>query len=669
MTHATKDIRNLAIVGHGASGKTTLVERLLFEAKATTRFGRVNDGSSILDVAADERERGSSIDMHIAHAMWQGTHINMIDTPGAADFQNDAILALGAVEAALVVVDGKDGVKVNTRKLWSKCVEQELPRFIAVTRLDVAQADFDARLKQIQGAFGERCVPLYLPDPSGKAVESVFDPKSDRARSANTKLVEFAVEADEELMMRYLDGGKLTEAEVRGAFMKAVLAGRLHPVLPVSSETGLGIAALLDTIVKFFPSPKDRPPRVKKNGKVVAEVAVDGPFSGYIFKTVIGEAGRVSFVRVMSGELADGHVFKNLRDGKMEKGGHIFTVQGQAREKLEKAVAGDIIAIPKMEHIHRGDTIADEKHEAVAYETPKTPVPLSGLAVHPKKSTDAPKLLESLHKLEEEDATFKVVKDQQTGQLLVEGISNLHLQVMLNRMKTRSKVEVESERRKVPYRETIVQPARDRYRHKKQSGGAGEFAEVELEVEPNARDKGFEYIWGVVGMNVSRSFAPSIEKGIVDVMAKGVIAGYPVVDVKAKVTDGKEHPVDSKDRAFQKAGREAFKLCIKKGHPVLLEPIVKIEVHVPGDNVGDVTSDLAGGRRGHITNTEFHGDVATISANVPLAEVMEYDHQLRAMTAGEGTFSIEPSHYDVVPAAKQQAIMAEYEKHKTEEHD
>ena len=667
MAHTTKDIRTIAVVGHGASGKTTLVERLLFETKTTTRFGRVNEGSSILDVAPDERERGSSIDMHVMHATHQGVHLNLIDTPGAADFTGEAIIALAAVETALVVVDGKDGVKVNTRKLWEKCQDLELPRFIAVTRLDVPQADFDARMKNIQAAFGDRCVPLYLPE--GKGVESVFEPKSDRAKSANTKLVELAVESDEALMMRYLDGAKLSADEIRGAFMKAVLAGKLHPVIPTSAETGLGIAALLDAMVRFFPSPKDRPARTKKAGKTVAEVATDAPFSGLVFKTVIAEAGRMSYVRVFSGELTDGQHFKNLRDGKEEKGGHLFTIQSHNREKLEKAIAGDIVAIPKMEHLHRGDTIADPKFDGGAYEMPKTPTPLAGLAVHPKKSTDAPKLLESLHKLEEEDPTFKILKDQQTGQLIVEGVSQLHLQVMLNRMKLRSKVEVESERRKVPYRETVTVPAKDRYRHKKQSGGSGEFAEVELEIEPTPRDSGFVYEWGVVGMNVSRTYAPSIEKGISDVLAKGVIAGYHFVDVKARVTDGKEHPVDSKDRAFQKAGREAFKAAVKKARPVLLEPIVKIEVSVPGDNVGDVTSDLAGGRRGHITNTEFQGDHAVISANVPLAEVMEYDHQLRAMTAGEGSFHIEPSHYDIVPGNIQQTIVAEYEKHKVEEQD
>jgi len=672
MAHATRDIRNIAVVGHNASGKTTLIERLLYDSKTTNRFGRVAEGSSLLDAAPDEQERGSSIDMHVVHLTHQGTLVNLIDTPGAADFVGEPILALAAVEAALVVVDGKDGVKVNTRKLWAKCEELGLPRFIAITRLDAPQADFDARMKNIQQAFGDRCVPLFLPDekgPEGTNVERVFEPKSDRARSANTKLVELAVESDEGLMMRYLDGAKLTAEEIRGAFMKAVLAGKLHPVIPTSAEKGLGTQALLDAFVKHFPSPLDRPARTRKGGKVVAEVAPDGPFAGLVFKTVVAEAGRLSYVRVFSGELTDGQHFRNLRDGKEEKGGHLFTIQGHDREKLEKAVAGDIIAIPKMEHLHRGDTVADLHHDSGSFEIPAAPVPLAGLAVHPKKSTDAPKLLESLHKLEEEDPTFRILKDQQTGQLLVEGITQLHLNVMLHRMKSRSKVEVESERRKVPYRETITKPARDRYRHKKQSGGSGEFAEVELEIEPTARDKGFEYEWGVVGMSVSRSFAPSIEKGILDVLAKGVIAGYPVVDVMARVTDGKEHPVDSKDRAFQKAGREAFKLCMKKAHPVLLEPIVKIEVHVPGDNVGDVTSDLAGGRRGHITNTEFVGDHAVISAIVPLAEIMEYDHQLRAMTAGEGSFHIEPSHYDIAPSSVQQHVIAEYEKHKVEDQD
>lgn len=666
MGYLTRDIRNVAIVGHGSSGKTTLVERLLFDTHATNRFGRVSDGSSILDVAPDERERGSSIDMHVTHASFHNVHLNVIDTPGAADFVGDAILPFAAVDGILVAVDSKDGVKVTTRQAWHRCEEAELPRFVVITRLDMPQHDFETTLKSIQSSFGDRCLPVYLPDGKG-GLESVLEGKSDQARSAKTKLVESAIEIDEALMTRYLEGATLSGEEIRRAILRSVVQGKLFPVIPTSAETDMGVSQLLDALIAFFPSPADRPIKTWKDGKVYSEIAVDGLFSGFVFKTVIAEAGRLSYVRVYSGSLGDSEHFKNLRDGKAEKGGHLFTIQGHGREKLEKAIAGDIIAIPKMENLHTGDTIAAMGWDQGSFHAAHIPASLAGLAVHPKKSTDAPKLLESLHKLEEEDPTFHVVKDATTHQLVVDGVSQLHLQVALARMKSRSKVEVESERRKVPYRETIAHAADDRYRHKKQSGGAGEFAEVALKIEPLDRDAGFEYVWGVVGMNVSRTYAPSIEKGIRDVLAKGVIAGFPVVDVKATVTDGKEHPVDSKDRAFQKAGREAFKLAVKKGKPLLLEPIVKLEVSIPGDNVGDVTSDLAGGRRAQIKNTEFQGEVATITAHVPLAEVMDYDHQLKAMTAGEGSFTIEASHYDIVPGNVQTHIVAEYEKHKVED--
>ncbi len=417
----TKDIRNVVLIGHGSSGKTTLAERLLFDAKATTRFGRPSEGTSILDSADDEKERGSSIDMHLCHLTHAGAAVTLIDTPGAADFVADAIAALGVVEAALVVVDAKDGVKVNTRKLWRKAQGLSLPRFLAITRMDIERADFDAKVKQCQQAFGDRCVPLFLPNASGagfSSLEPVLDvgPKaSDAAKAASQKLVEAAIEDDEGLMMRYLEGEKLPADVIRGAFTKAVVAGKLHPIIPVSSETGAGVKELLETIAKLFPSPADRPGRARK-GDRWSDVPIDGPFSGLVFKTVIAEAGRFSYLRVYSGVFEAAHAFENLRDGKHEKGAHLFRTQGSHRDKCDKAVAGEIVAIPKLESLERGDTIAAHGFDKGTYAMPAFPEPLHGVAVTPKKSTDAPKLLEGLHKLEAEDPTFKVIKDVETAQ-------------------------------------------------------------------------------------------------------------------------------------------------------------------------------------------------------------------------------------------------------------
>ncbi len=678
--YGTSDIRNIALVGHGAAGKTTLAEAMLFRTKATSRVGSVRDGTSVLDYEAEEKERKNSIDAAIGHCSYKGKEIQIVDTPGYPDFVAEAIAALAVVDAVVVCVDGQAGVRVNTRKVWSLAAERSLPRLIVLTRFDQEHAKLATVLDDIRGQFGDRAVPLYVPRGEGlqyKGNELVFPlakDASEAATAANQRLVEAAVEGDEALLERYLGGETIPPEELKAALVAAFRRGDIYPIIPVAGEKDLiGVDDLLATVADLCPSPADRKVEALEadgDGEAGKPVAIvpDGPFTARVFKTIYDPfVGKLSYLRVFSGQLPQNATVANTRSGGSFKVAHIYRLQGKEQQEIPEAQAGDLVAFAKIEDLQQGDALCTPDLR-VAFPPLQFPKPMVSLAVEPKSRGDEAKLSGAIAKLADQDPTFKVNRDRQTGELVITGMSNLHLDVVLSRMKRRFQVEVVTRIPKVPYLETITARGDAKYRHKKQTGGAGQFAEVWMRIEPQARGVGFEFESEVVGGAISQSFIPSIEKGVRHVMEKGVIAGFPVVDVKAIVYDGKEHPVDSKDIAFQVAGRQCFKLCVQQAKPVLLEPIVEVEITVPQDAMGAIMGDL-NGRRGRIVSTDTVGNFAAIKATIPQSELMTYSTELRSMTGGEGSYTMKPSHYDVVPAHIAQQVIAQYKKVEEKEED
>jgi elongation factor G len=671
MGYQPNDIRNVAFIGHAGCGKTSLIEQLLFKTKMTSRCGSVNEGTSILDVGDDEKARKSTIDSAVAYLDHEGMHVNMIDTPGLLDFVTDAIGALAAVEAAAVCVDAKAGPKVATRKLWRVAGESNLPRALIVTRLDQQDCSFEDVVSDIKNTFGDKCCPLFIPNDSGPGFSSlesaltIREGSSDNARAANEVLTDAVVETDEALMERYLEGEAISRDELFEAMKKAFIMGEIYPILPLSADKDLGLAQLLEVMKLVFPSPLDLPHDIVDGDETKKHDPNHSDFTGKVFKSVQSESGKLSFARVMSGALKSGDQLNNLSQDKSERGAHLFKVQGKDRQACELGVTGDIVAIPKADSLQIGDTLGPSQFKG-RYVAAKFPRPMVGKAIVPKSRGDASKLLDGLRRLHQEAPTFQFEKHPVTHDLVVRGNSLTHLQVMLERLKTRSKIEVEQSDPKIPYRETITTKGDSQYRHRKQSGGSGEFGEVWMRIEPKERDSGFEFVSEIVGGSIDKSYFPSIEKGVKDVMTTGIIAGCRIVDVKVIIYDGKQHAVDSKDVAFQKAGKGAFRESFQKARPIMLEPIVALEVNVPSDYVGDVNSDISGGRRGQIVGTDYEGNYATVKATVPLSELTGYDAQLRSMTAGEGSYILEPSHYDVLPSNIQQQLQANHKSSKSD---
>jgi elongation factor G len=673
--YKTSDIRNVALVGHGASGKTTLTEACLFKAKAIPRRGTVADGSTVSDFDVEEKEAKHSIDTAITHFTWKGREVNWLDTPGYPDFVGEAISAMSSVDAVIVAVDASAGVKVNTRKVWQLAADRGRPRAIVITRADAEHAKWDERLADIRANFGEKCIPLVVPKGGAvglgfKGVESAFplgQGASGPAQEAYKAALETAVERDEALMTRYLEGEELGEAEVKKALREAFRAGAFFPIFLTAAEKDLGLEELLNAVVDLFPDPTERTyAALDADSGAPVEVSVERPFTAQVFKTLYDPfIGKIAYLRIYSGSLPQNAMVLAPHAKGSLKIAHLYRVQGKDQQEVTEAVAGDIVAVNKLEELHVSDTLTTGDFR-VKYPALEFPVPMVSVAVEPKSRQDEGKISQALTKLLEADPTIQQHRDPQTHELVVNGMSNLQLETLLHRLKRRYQVEVTTKVPKVPYLETITTKGDAKYRHKKQTGGAGQFAEVWMRIEPQPRGKGFEFESEVVGGAISSSFIPSIEKGVRHVLERGVVAGFPVVDVKAIVYDGKEHPVDSKDIAFQVAGRGAFREAMKQAKPVLLEPIVDAEIAVPSDYLGAVMGDL-NGRRGRITSTDTAGSYSIVKAKVPLAEMLTYSSELRSMTGGEGSYTLAPSHYDPVPSQIAQQVIAQYKKEEKEE--
>jgi elongation factor G len=672
------DLRNLVLLGHGGSGKTTLAEAMLFAAGVTTRLGSVNDGTSMLDFTDLEKEREHSVDPAMCYYDHNGKTLNIIDTPGYPDFVGGAIACLAGADTAVIVVSATAGIEVNTRRLFKAARKAGLPVAIVVNKIDGENVDLSGLLDAISETFGSECRPMNLPTGGNSGVIDCFANDSGEADfgdvgEIHTQLVESVIESDEEMMEAYLGGEEIPADKLGKAFATAMIEGTLTPIYFTAARESVGAKEFADAVAKFFPQPGMVPgaPVLVGDGEQVEELSLDAddskPFIGQAFKlTTDPFVGKLALVRVLQGTATPDTTYHLRDDRKSTKLAHLFKVQGNETTEIKQAVAGDIIGLAKVEDISYGDVL-HESGDSMRRDMPDVPTPMFSLAVTPKSRGDEQKISEALSRLGEEDPTFESHRDSQTNETVISGIGDLHLRMMLHKMKTRFNLEVDTKPPKIPYKETITAPADGHHRHKKQTGGAGQFGEVYLRVEPMERGAGFEFASELFGESIPRQFLPAIEKGIHEVLSKGAIAGYPMQDIKVAVTDGKHHPVDSKEVAFKTAGKWAFIDAIKKAKPALLEPMVDMEISVPADYMGDVASDLAG-KRGRIQGQEMlPGNIAVVKAQAPLSEVMQYNSSLRSMTQGQGSYTMELSHYEPVPGNVQQQIVAAAAKDEEEE--
>jgi len=661
---AGADTRNIALVGHGGAGKTTLAEALLYKAKAVNRQGKVQERNTVSDHADDEQERGHSIDSALLHATWKDHVFHIVDTPGYPDFVGQALRGLDAVDCAVIVLHAYDGVLLNTRRMFQAAGDRGIPRVIVVNRCDADNIDPAALESALGDLCGPAAKPVTVPDqwgPSVSGVKSIFGEAADLKEG----FVEAAVEADDGLMEKYLEAGEVSDDDLARAIPLGLKAGTLVPVFHTVAETGIGVEELLDFLARYGPSPVGRVVQDADGNDVLCQE--DDPLRALCFKvTYERQAGRIVFLRVFSGTLRSGDTAVLARTEGTVKIGHTARFQGEKKEEFDQAGIGDIIALPKIDEVVVGDTLHAPDHP-VKLRCLKLPNPMVGLAVSPKTRGDEAKLSKELERISASDPCIKADRNPNTHELVLSGLSTLHLDIALKRMAAAG-VEVETKIPRVPYLETITGKAEGHYRHKKQTGGAGQFGEVYLRVEPLPRgqEDPLDYVDKIFGGAIPRQFLPAIEKGIRQKMAEGVVAGYPVIDIRVEVYDGKHHDVDSKEIAFVIAGRNAFAGAVEKAKPVLLEPIVDVEIEIPSKHMGDITSDL-NSRRARIQGMEAVGDTQVIKAQAPLAEMQTYSTQLRSITAGEGTFTMDFARYDVVPGNVAQQVIAKAKAEKKED--
>jgi elongation factor G len=628
---------------------------MLLKAKMIGRLGSIADGSTISDYEKEEKEYQYSLNssvMHLAHA---GREINLVDTPGQVDFQGGMISGLAAADTAVICVNAMRGVELMTRKSWEQAERYGLGRMIVITRMDGENVNSQEILAGIQKAFGPKCVPVVVANGEGTSFQGVtaamVDNPDGEAADLRQAVVENAVEADDALMEKYMETMEISGEELAAVMPKAIVAGTVVPVFMLSAEKDLGVQEFLDFVAAYAPSPLLSRRTMVKEGSdetKALEPKEDGPVLAQVFKVVSDpHVGKMSFMRIFSGKLESKSQVTISSTGKPEKIAQFFRAQGDKREDVADAIAGDIVGVSKVENLHIGDTLyssGDWRFEKMPF-----PYPMSGLAIAPKNRGDEQKMGLNLHRLCEEDPTFIFERSEQTGEQVISGMGQVHLDVMLSRLKTRYGMELDTKPPKIPYLETVTKENEGSYRHKKQSGGAGQFGEVHLRIKPNERGKGFEFVNAIVGGVISGPFIPSVEKGVRKALGKGPVAGYPMVDVIVELFFGKEHPVDSKDIAFQIAGEMGFKEIVEGCKPVLLEPIVNLEIAFPAQYFGDISGDISS-RRGRPTGTDQMGDMQILKAQVPLAEVADYGSTLKAITQGEGSYTMELSHYDPVPS-------------------
>ncbi len=680
VSYTTESIRNIALVGHATAGKTTLVESILHHAGKLSTPGAVEKGNTVCDFDPQEKVHQHSLDAALANLDYQDTRINLIDTPGFPDFIGQAIAVLPAVETVAVVINAQTGIEAVTQRMMERAAERRQCRMIIVNKIDADNVDLPGLLDQIQETFGKECLPVNLPANQGAAVvDCFFNPSGESDFSSvaavHSALIDQVVEMDEELMALYLEQGEdLQPEQLHEPFEKALREGHLIPICFVSARTSAGLKELLDVFARLLPNPTEGNPEplIKGDDASVEELhAIPDPQQhvvAHVFKVLIDPfIGKLGIFRIHQGAITkDSQLF--IGDGRKPfKVSHLFHIHGKEHPEIATGIPGDICAVAKIDDIHRDVVLHDSHDEDQIHLQPlHFPTPLFGLAIRAATRGDEQKLSDTLHKLLEEDPCLTLEHNAHTKETVLRGLSDLHLRITLEKMQQRYNLHVETKPPKIAYKETIGQNAEGHHRHKKQTGGAGQFGEVFMRIEPLPRDAGFEFVSAVVGGTIPTSFLPAVEKGVREALQEGAVAGYPMQDVRAIAYDGKYHPVDSKEIAFVTAGREAFLDAVGKARPIVLEPIVNLEVMAPGDCVGAITGDLSS-RRGRIAGTDAgpHG-MSIINAQVPQAELDGYESQLKSMTGGHGSYNIELSHYDPVPADIQQKLQALHQKQKQE---
>ncbi|HEX9426422.1 MAG TPA: elongation factor G [Candidatus Polarisedimenticolia bacterium] len=683
--HDTAAIRNLALIGHGSSGKTSLTSSLLFSSGTINRLGKVDQGTTVTDYDEEEIARKVSIATSLAHLEWKKTRLNLLDTPGYGAFIADARAALRVADGALVVVDGVAGVEVETEETWGFADEFGLPRIVVVNKLDRENSSFSRAVESIRKAFGRQAVPIQLPSGSEKGFKGVIDLLTGKAylyagdesgahqvtdpppetaeavREARARLMEMVAEADDALMEIFFERGELPQETLQTGLARAVKGRRIVPVLCASALHNIGAHPLLDALVALLPNPAERAPYAAEEPKTHAPAlrqgTADEPTSAFVFKTIADPyAGKISLLRVYSGVLHSDATVQNINRDLPERLGSLLELQGKETHPTPEARAGDLVAIPKLKETGTGDTLADKAHP-ILYPRISFPEPSISFALEPKSRGDEEKISSVLHRLLEEDPTLQFRRDPQTHEMLLSGTSDLHVEVAVSKMKKKFGVEAILHLPKIPYFETIKRKAEAQGKHKKQTGGHGQFGDCWIRLEPLARGAGFEFKDDIFGGSIPKNFIPSVEKGIQEARMHGFLAGFPVVDFRVVLFDGSYHTVDSSDIAFKVAGSLAFKKAMEEAGPTLLEPIMDVTLHAPEQFMGDLMGDL-NSRRGRVQGMDSEGPAQAIRAQVPFAEMLSYASTLKSITGGRGSYRMKLSHYEEVPSHLQTKIIA-----------
>jgi elongation factor G len=693
--YESESIRNIAIIGHGTAGKTSLTSAMLFSAGAVNRLARVDDGNTVTDYEEEEIERKISISSALAHCEWSKKKINILDTPGYRPFLTDTKLVMRAADAAVVVLDAVAGVEVQTEKVWEYATEFNLPRILIINKMDRDNASFERTLASVEEAFGRAAIPIQIPIGSEREFKGVIDILSNKAyryerdgsgkfqtieipaeyqgpvQEAREKLIEMVAEGSDELMEKFFAEGTLSPAELLEGLKKSVYGRNIFPILLASATYNIGVPQILDAIVDLLPPPnieKAHGINPKTHEPAERSVSSKDPLAAFVVKTVADPfTGRISIIRLYSGIMRSDTTYNNQTKGKPDKFGPLQVLQGKTMTPIGEVHAGDFFAVTKLRETTTGDTLCDPA-QPILFPAVEIPEPSITFAIEPKSRGDEDKISNALARISEEDPAIKYNRDPQTKQLLLSGSGQLHVEVTVAKMRKRYGVEVILKTPKVPYRETIKGKADVQGRHKKQTGGHGQFGDCWIKMEPLPRGGSFEFVDEIFGGSIPRNFIPAVEKGIVESAARGYLAGFPVVDIRVTVYDGSFHPVDSSEMAFKIAGSLAFKKAMEQAQPVLLEPIMNVEIVAPQEYAGDLMGDLTS-RRGRLQGMDMKRDMQVIKAVVPMAEMVTYAPVLTSMTGGRGVYHMEFSHYDEVPAHISQKIIEEANKERKEEEE